>query len=95
MDIVEIAGKPGTKKGKFSGRKDVLRCGSCNNLSVVPFGQANLQCACGGEMKSLMKKYLSGGKVTDKYDTPKKIRERAMNELKTFTLMDANGRKTP
>ena len=95
MDIVEIAGKPGTKKGKFSGRKDVLRCGSCNNLSVVPFGQANLQCACGGEMKSLMKKYLSGGKVTDKYDTPKKIRERAMNELKTFTLMDVNGRKTP
>jgi nicotinate phosphoribosyltransferase len=95
MDIVEIAGKPGTKKGKFSGRKDVLRCGSCNNLSVVPFGQANLQCTCGGEMKSLMKKYLSGGKVTDKYDTPKKIRERAMNELKTFTLMDVNGRKTP
>jgi nicotinate phosphoribosyltransferase len=95
MDIVEIAGKPGTKKGKFSGRKDVLRCGSCNNLSVVPFGRANLQCTCGGEMKSLMKKYLSGGKVTDKYDTPKKIRERAMNELKTFTLMDVNGRKTP
>ncbi len=95
MDIVEIAGKPGTKKGKFSGRKDVLRCGSCNNLSVVPFGRTNLQCTCGGEMKSLMKKYLSGGKVTDKYDTPKKIRERAMNELKTFSLMDVNGRKTP
>ncbi|MCL4444250.1 MAG: nicotinate phosphoribosyltransferase [Candidatus Thermoplasmatota archaeon] len=95
MDIVEIAGKSGTKKGKFSGRKDVLRCGSCNSLRVVPFGQGNLQCTCGGEMKTLMKKYLSGGIVTGQYDTPRKIRERSLNELKSFTQTDSNGKGMP
>jgi nicotinate phosphoribosyltransferase len=90
MDIVEIEGKPGTKKGKFSGRKDVLRCGSCSNLMVVPFGQADINCTCGGEMKSLMKKYLSGGVITDKYETPGKIRERTLNELKSYIRTDSN-----
>jgi len=95
MDIVEIGGVPGTKKGKYSGRKDVLRCGKCNSIRVVPFGHSDLKCECGGGMKSIVKKFLSSGRLTKPYDTPKRIRERVMGELKNFTPVEVNGKKTP
>jgi hypothetical protein len=46
-------------------------------------------------MKTLMKKYLSGGILTGQYDTPRKIRERSLNELKSFTQTDSNGKGMP
>lgn len=82
MDIVEINNKAWTKKGKFSGRKDVIRCTSCNNVMVIPFGNEFGNCSCGGEMKSVMKQFLSKGKLVGSYDSPTEIRDRSLSELK-------------
>ncbi|MEM0155924.1 MAG: nicotinate phosphoribosyltransferase [Thermoplasmataceae archaeon] len=81
MDLVEINGKAGTKKGKLSGRKNVLRCDRCNTIRVFPFGNEITECSCGGKMEPLLKKFLSDGELTEEYDTAKKIRERTLREL--------------
>ena len=51
LDIVEIDGRPMAKRGKASGRKALLVCGSCGKRSVVPAGRGvdSMPCpACGG-----------------------------------------------
>ncbi|CAC12271.1 conserved hypothetical protein [Thermoplasma acidophilum] len=84
MDIVEVNGKPETKRGKMSGRKNVLRCTSCHRIEVVPANVQEKTCICGGSMQNLLVKYLSHGKRTSEYPRPKEIRSRSMKELEYF-----------
>ncbi len=81
MDIVELNGKPHAKKGKYSGSKNVLRCNKCRMHLVVPSGKEIAKCECGGKMESLLKKYLTGGKVVQDVESPKEMRERTLREL--------------
>lgn len=85
MDLVEISGKNLTKRGKFSGRKNVFRCSNCGKLTVVPRKVDVAKCSCGGQMKSLLKKYISNGKIDGKYEDAEKIRNRTLEELDRFT----------
>jgi nicotinate phosphoribosyltransferase len=48
LDIVEIDGRPVAKRGKESGRKTLLVCGSCGERSVVPVS-GERRAAAGGE----------------------------------------------
>ncbi len=84
MDIVEVNGKPETKRGKMSGRKNVLRCNSCHRIEVVPANVQEKTCICGGSMQNLLVKYLSHGKRTSEYPKPKEIRSRSLKELEYF-----------
>ncbi len=81
MDIVQIEGKPVTKRGKFSGKKDVVRCRQCGRTDVIPAGQVPGSCECGGTRESLMKEYIRGGRIMDKYPEPETIRKRTLEEL--------------
>ncbi len=77
LDIVSLAGKPGTKKGKFSGSKDVLRCDRCGMVLVVPWPSKSVHCDCGGSMNTIFVQYISNGKIKIK-DSAKNARERAL-----------------
>jgi nicotinate phosphoribosyltransferase len=62
MDIVSIEGKSVTKRGKFSGEKNVFRCAQCHGFLVSP----NEQELCpkdNSAMENLMKKIVDKGKV--------------------------------
>ncbi len=61
MDIVEIDGKPLSKRGKMSGTKSVLRCSRCFQDRLVPFRidrgrlrQQTKRCSCGGRLDDLL-----------------------------------------
>ena len=82
MDLVEINGKPSTKRGKFSGTKNVLRCDACHETEVVPVNVKEKACHCGGTKHNLMVKFLSNGKRSGKYPTAREIRSRTLEELK-------------
>ncbi len=84
MDIVEINGIPLTKRGKFSGSKNILRCETCMKLKTVPASVAEISCECGGSMKNLLRPFLINGNLPGSYDTPRQIRERTLRELESL-----------
>ncbi len=81
MDIVEVNGEPLTKRGKFSGAKQVLRCERCYSTLVVPLGEDVKTCQCGGNMTPVMQQYLKSGEPVGKYPSPSQIRKRTLEEL--------------
>lgn len=81
MDIVEINGTPRTKRGKFSGSKNVFRCKDCGQIRVVPEGTSMTECSCGGTHEALMEQYIRNGQATGSYPSPASIRERTLKEI--------------
>lgn len=84
MDIVELNGSPLTKRGKHSGRKNLLRCSSCRSTLSVPSSKSSSTCRCGGKMENILVKMLDGGKLVGPYDNPDAIRARALGELEAM-----------
>jgi len=82
MDIVEIDGEPVAKRGKWSGAKDVLVCGTCGAREVVPTGSRERPCACGSMPLSLLCTVMEQGKLTSETPAPGKIREYVLGRLK-------------
>ena len=63
MDIVNIEGKDKTKKGKYSGNKNVFRCRKCHSFLVSV--NAREKCPSdGSQMEGLYHKVVENGKVT-------------------------------
>lgn len=81
MDIVELNGTPHTKRGKFSGTKNVLRCQKCRRHLVVPASKETGTCECGGKMSNLLQKYISQGEPVQKRESVKDIRARTLSEI--------------
>lgn len=81
MDIVELNGIPLTKRGKYSGSKNVLRCSRCRKHLTVPVSREVKKCECGGEYVSLLKKFISNGEILEPYENPTTLRERTLEEL--------------
>jgi hypothetical protein len=75
LDIVEIEGKPIAKRGKESGRKNLLDCKRCGSRIVVPFGTNQARCRCGEKMNNLLTTAIKGGNIISKKRTPQEIRE--------------------
>lgn len=80
MDIVNINNENKTKRGKFSGVKNVLRCDKCYKTKTVLNNINEEQCSCGGTMKNILKKYIENGKVIINEDV-NTIRKRSLNEI--------------
>ena len=89
MDIIQINGTPITKKGKFSGKKELYRCKKCLRVEVSTSPIEEKKCECGGEMENLLKKFLSNGKQEKEYESPKEIRARTLRELKNIERLSA------
>jgi len=82
FDIVEVEGKPISKKGKLPGRKEVYRCGKCFRDQLVPSGTRVEHCPlCGGKVESLLKTLIKGGKIVTELRRPREIRDYVMEQL--------------
>lgn len=87
MDIVEVDGKPLSKRGKFSGRKQAWRCERCFTWEVAPFNSNPPKCPrCGIESSPMLKKYIEKGKVVGELKPPKLIREYVLEQLEHYEL---------
>ena len=82
MDIVEREGKPAAKRGKFGGRKDLARCGSCG---VFEIGVRKCP-ACGGKMEPALVRYLERGRVAAEVPGPDEIRKYVLEQLRGKSL---------
>jgi nicotinic acid phosphoribosyltransferase len=88
-DIIEIEGKPFTKRGKWSGSKRVLACAQCGARKIVPFARAEkIICTCGGAFIDLLVPVFDNGKELIKTDPPAKIREFALQQVKGLKLAE-------
>ena len=81
MDLVEIDGKAIAKRGKKSGRKNLVACKSCGARRVFPAIAKMEHCACGGEFDSLLVPIVENGKLVYLTPTPQQIRERVLQQL--------------
>lgn len=81
LDIVEIEGSPFSKKGKLSGKKDLLLCSNCRARKIVPFKSGEYKCSCGEKMKSILKKYLENGEILKELSSPQEIRKKVLQRI--------------
>ncbi|MFI5295814.1 MAG: nicotinate phosphoribosyltransferase [Thermodesulfovibrionales bacterium] len=86
MDIVEVEGKPFSKRGKWSGSKRVLRCSGCGAGKIVPQNSAAHACACGKTFEDILIPLLDNGRQAMESDPPAVIRRRVMESVKGLAL---------
>ncbi|MCS7281670.1 MAG: nicotinate phosphoribosyltransferase [Desulfobacterota bacterium] len=86
MDIVEIEGKPVSKKGKMSGSKRVLRCPVCYNDKVLPASTEKIMCECGNFMEDLLIPWYENKRFLFGNESPQEIRSYVLKQLEHFDL---------
>ena len=86
MDIVEVEGKPFSKRGKWSGSKRVLRCPGCGTRKIEPQDGAAQTCACGKTYEDILVPLLDNGRQVMESDPAAVIRRRVMEGVKGLDL---------
>ncbi len=90
MDIVEIDGEPVSKRGKWSGAKQVLRCTGCFEDDIQPLHQTDAwpdRCPiCGSELEPLLATHTDTGQRTIASPSPADIRARVLDRLHAFDI---------
>lgn len=96
LDIVEVEGKPFTKRGKTSGRKEVLRCPTCGARRIVPAGPpassdgaqqvSDRKCNCAAEMEQLLQPLTHDGKMLRKLPRVTELRAGVLRQLVGLAL---------
>lgn len=86
MDIVEIDGKPFTKRGKWSGSKRVISCESCGKRKIVPNRPGAMACECGGDYVDLLSPVIENHQLLTPGDPPGKVREFALVQVRGLEL---------
>lgn len=81
LDIVEVEGRPRAKRGKMSGKKQVLRCRSCGSSRLVPWEEEPQRCECGEPMEPYLRKFLEQGRLLEELPTPQKMRRYVLDQL--------------
>lgn len=83
LDIIEIEGEPFTKRGKKSGRKQILRCDTCFDSIVVPhsYEHSLLACPCSGERYELLHPVLESGKLLRAAKSVGEVREYVLEQV--------------
>ncbi|HDZ35724.1 MAG TPA: nicotinate phosphoribosyltransferase [Thermococcus sp.] len=86
LDIVEVEGKPVTKRGKLSGRKQVYRCEN-GHYHRVPADKKLEKCpVCGAEVEPLLKPLIENGEIVAELPKAREIREYVLEQAKKFGL---------
>ncbi len=86
LDIVEIEGRPISKRGKLSGSKMVLECKKCNKRDVSPYVKKEFVCECGSKMEDILLPFIEKGKVKYELPEPSKIREFVLKQVSNITI---------
>jgi len=81
LDIVEVEGKPFTKRGKLSGKKTVLRCPKCMAGKIV-YGKTSEKCVCGEKMKPAQINLMKKGKILIDFEDASDIRSNVLDLIK-------------
>ena len=82
LDIVELRGKPVAKRGKFGGRKELLRCPKDGTYEV-----GSRSCpVCGGKMGRAYEQYLDCGRIVAEVPSAATARSRLLAELERVSL---------
>jgi len=81
MDIMEVEGRPIAKRGKWSGRKSVLRCQGCFKDRIVPYTEEGYTCECGGRYEELLVPFVEGGRILHDLPKPKEIRRYVLEQV--------------
>ncbi|RLF80971.1 nicotinate phosphoribosyltransferase [Thermococci archaeon] len=86
LDIVEVEGKPLTKRGKLSGRKQVYRCEN-GHYHRVPAEKKLEKCPlCGARVEPLLKPLIENGEIVAELPKAREIREYVLEQAKKFGL---------
>jgi nicotinate phosphoribosyltransferase len=85
MDIVEVEGVPVAKRGKLSGRKQVLRCAACGTTRVVP-ARAPASPCCGQETISLLQPLIEEGRLTRTLPDVHTLRQQVLAAVERVSL---------
>ncbi len=84
LDIVEVDGKPFSKRGKLPGRKQVYRCSRFHD-TITPFGKKLEKCpVCGEAVEPLLKPLIMNGRIVRESVKPAKIREKVLSRLRNL-----------
>lgn len=83
MDLVEVQGRPFSKRGKPSGAKSLWRCEECGRDRVSPLGDAPAGCDCGGPMRDLLRPVLAGGHRLEAAESLAAARDRVVEQLRS------------
>ncbi|HPD08815.1 MAG TPA: nicotinate phosphoribosyltransferase, partial [Methanomassiliicoccales archaeon] len=81
MDIVEKAGTPIAKRGKFAGRKYVFKCPDCLEYEVSLRRDDPPKCSCGEEMRWAEVKVIEKGKRLVPEEPAEEIRRRVLRQM--------------
>lgn len=82
LDIVEVNGKPISKRGKFSGKKQVWRCMDCFIDIVKLWNEEEPKCPkCGKRMKKMLIGFIKNGVISEKLPSAKESREYVLKQL--------------
>jgi len=95
MDIVEIDGEPASKRGKWSGAKQVLRCLGCRAREIIPLGAAGPdRCpVCDSALQPLVATRMERGRMLEPLPEPGALRERTLANLTGFSIDWEGGRE--
>ncbi len=86
LDIVEIEGKPITKRGKLSGRKQIYRC-ERGHYHRVPAGKKLERCpVCGAKVEPLLKPLIENGEIVAELPKARETREYVLEQAEKFGL---------
>lgn len=86
LDIVEAEGKPITKRGKLSGRKQVWRCGNGHYIKT-PAGEELNECpVCKGKVEPLFRPLIQDGKIVAKLPSAREIRRYVLEQAEKLNL---------
>ena len=88
MDIVEVDGKPFSKRGKIPGRKQIYRCGNLHDI-ITPFNEELDECPiCGGKVEPLLKPLIKNGEIVRDLLKPIEIQGRVLERLKKIAAAE-------
>jgi nicotinate phosphoribosyltransferase len=87
MDLVEVEGKPVSKRGKYGSRKQVWLCESCQKWVIKPWQEKLEECEfCGGPVHPMLKKVIENGRIVAGLEGASKARSLVLDQLKHQSL---------
>lgn len=86
LDIVAIGDEPVAKRGKMSGRKQLMACPKCRERILVPLQRAaeHARCACGQERRALLQPLMRNGKLTGERLSVAEIKRYCWEQVETW-----------